>query len=154
MLNDKRKYALVGVVILAIGVGIGRFSKPAKVITKTEIKEVVKHIEKKDEQKNVVIYTKKITQKDGTVIEESKTEDKGTVLIYSEIESKKEVTSSSITIRDIGLSVHALAIQNIDRGTDSREYGFLVKKRLVGNISAGILATNKKTFGVSIGMDF
>ena len=153
-MNTKLKYGLVGALLLILGFGVGKFSNPAKVVTKTQIKEVVKTVEVVKEQKNLVVVTKKTTKKDGTIIEESKTEDKSVSYQDKRTDSKKESKSSTIATRDIGLSVHALAMQNLDDVERKREYGIFVKKRVIGNISVGGLVTDQKTLGLSVGMDF
>jgi hypothetical protein len=153
-MNAKLKLALVGLLLLGLGYGVGKFSNPAKVVTRTEFKEKIKVVEVIKEQKNVVVITKKTTKKDGTIIEESKTEDKSTTYQDKHSESKKEISSSTVTTRDIGLSVHAMAMQNIGDLEQKREYGIFVKKRVIGNISVGGLVTDQKTIGLSVGMDF
>lgn len=152
-MNTYLKYGLIGLLLLGVGYGAGKFSNPAKVVTKTEYKEVIKEVEVKKEQKNVVVYSKKTTKKDGTVIEETKTQDKSTTYQDKTSESKKELASSTITTRDLGLSVHGLVMQKIDE-PQGREYGVFVKKRVVGNISVGGIVTDKKTVGLSVGLDF
>ena len=153
-MNTKLKYGLIGLLILGIGYGAGKYSNPAKVVTKTEYKEVVKEVEVKKEQKNVVVYTKKTTQKDGTVIEESKSEDKSTTYQDKTTEKDTRISSSTTTTRDLGLSLHVLGMQNIGDRPAEREYGIFVKKRVISNISVGALATDKRTVGLSVGLDF
>lgn len=153
-MNTKIKYGLIGLLLLGIGFGVGKFAAPAKVITKTEFKEKIKVVEVIKEQKNVVVTTKKTTKKDGTIIEESKTEDKTVTFQDTKKESKTETSASTITTRDIGLSVHAMVMQDLDNIERKREYGIFVKKRVIGNISVGGLVTDQKTVGLSVGMDF
>lgn len=153
-MNIYLRNGLIILAVLGLGYGVGKFSNPAKVITKTEFKEKIKVVEVIKEQKNVVITTKKTTKKDGTIIEESKTEDKTVTYQDKKSESKTESKSSTITTRDIGLSVHAMAMQNIGDLERKREYGIFVKKRVIGNISVGGLVTDQKTIGLSVGMDF
>jgi hypothetical protein len=153
-MNVYLRNTLIVLAIVVVSYGAGKFSNPAKVVTKTEYKEIVKIVEVKKEQKNLVVVTKKTTKKDGTVIEESKTEDKSVTYQDKHSESKKESKTSSITTRDIGLSVHALAIQNLGDLDRQREYGVFIKKRVLGNISVGGLVTDQKTIGISAGWDF
>ena len=129
-------------------------SNPAKVVTKTEFKEVIKEVEVKKEQKNVVVYSKKTTQKDGTVVEETKSEDKSTS--YQDKRTDTEIASktSTITTRDIGLSVNVYAAQNLQHTERGREYGIFVKKRVIGNINVGAMVSDQKTVGLSVGLDF
>lgn len=153
-MNNYLKYGLIGALLLGLGYGAGKYANPAKVVTKTEYKEVIKQVEVIKEQKNVVVYSKKTTQKDGTIIEESKTEDKSTTYQDKTTESKREFATSTITTRDLGLSVHALALQHIQATDSGREYGVFIKKRIISNISIGGLATDHKTVGLSVGLDF
>lgn len=153
-MNIYLRNGLIILAVLGLGYGVGKYSNPAKVVTKTEFKEKIKVVEVIKEQKNVVVTTKKTTKKDGTIIEESKTEDKSVTYQDKHSESKTESKSSTVTTRDIGLSVHAMAMQNIGDLERQREYGIFVKKRVIGNISVGGLVTDQKTVGLSVGMDF
>lgn len=161
-MNKYLKYGLIGIIILTLGVGIGRFSKPAevKVVTKTDIKEVIKIVEVKQENKNIVVKTKKTTNKDGTIVEESIVEDKTSIKTDTNIDSSKQISfqQSTITKRDRGLTVQALAITtDISDINNNIQYGGLLKFRVIGNSSMTILgATNgkDKTIGVAAGWDF
>ena len=151
--NKYTKIIVGGLIILGVGFGIGKYSQPAKVITKTETKEVVKFVEKKEERKNVVVITDKVTKPDGTVIEHTETKDKTEINTDTNINIAKDTKTESTQIRDSGLSIQALAITKLD-DFNNREYGVLVKKRIVGNISASALATHKGTIGIAVGLDF
>ena len=54
-MNNYLKYGLIGALLLGLGYGAGKYANPAKVITKTEYKEVIKQVEVIKEQKNVVV---------------------------------------------------------------------------------------------------
>jgi len=151
--NKYTKLILGGLIILGLGFGIGKYSQPAKVVTKTEIKEVVKIVEKKEERKNVVVVSDKITKPDGTIIEHTETKDKTEINTDTNINIAKDTKTESTQIRDSGLSIQALAITKLD-DLNNREYGVLVKKRIVGNVSASALATHKGTIGIAVGLDF
>jgi len=156
MLLDKdkiKKIIVFGVITIGLGYGIGRYSTPAKVITKTEVKEVIKIVESKKENKNVKTTTTRSTSKDGSVIEQTVTEDRSSTETSTDISSSKEQKKESISIRDIGLSAQALAILDT-KNSNKIEYGILIKKRIVGNVSGSILATEKGKIGVGIGVDF
>lgn len=152
--KTKLKWIGVGVLLLVLGFGVGKFSNPAKVVTKVETKEVIKYVEVKQENKNIIVITKKITQKDGTVIEESKTEDKTVTKVDTQIDSKIEAKSETITIRDIGLNIGVLAIKDINNLSDKTEYGLTFKKRIFSNISINGLITTDKEIGLGLGWDF
>lgn len=151
--NKYTKLIVGGLLLIGLGFGIGKFSQPAKVITKVETKEVIKIVENKQERKNVVVVSDKTTKPDGTVIEHTKTEDKTETDTKTVVDSSKQTKIESTQIRDSGLSIQALAITKLD-DFNNREYGVLVKKRIVGNISASALATHKGTFGIAVGLDF
>lgn len=153
-MNNYLKYGLIGALLLGLGYGVGKFSNPAKVVTKTEYKEVIKEVEVKKEQKNVVVYTKKTTKKDGTIIEEKKEEDKSTIYQDIKKESSKQLASSTVTTRDLGLSVNVYAAENLEHTERGREYGVFVKKRVIGNVNVGVMASDRKTVGLSVGLDF
>lgn len=152
--KTKLKWIGVGVLLLALGFGVGKFSNPAKVITKVETKEVIKFVEVKQENKNVVITTKKTTQKDGTIVEESKTEDKTVTKVDTKIDSKKETESETITVRDIGLNIGLLAIKDISHFNDKTEYAFVAKKRIFSSVTLNGLITTDKKIGLGLGWDF
>lgn len=142
---NKRNVILSVLGALVLGVGIGYFSKPAEVQEKVRT-EVVK-----EEGKTKIVEKEKIVYKDGTVIEREKTIDES--LIRTEIRKELEKTVK----RDVGLTIQALAISNTKDFGKDLEYGVLVKKRLVGNISGSVLATSTgKDYkvGVGLGMDF
>ena len=152
-MNKYVKFGLIGLLLVSLGFGAGKYSNPSKVETVTKIEEVIKYVEVKQENKNVVLKTKKTTNVDGSIVEESTTEDKSITKTDTQIDSKKESKSETITIRDLGLSVQALAMAPI-KDFDNREYGVLVKKRIIGNVSGTILATHKGTIGLAVGLDF
>jgi len=153
---DKTKLIKIGICILVIAIafGAGKYSNPSKIITKIETVEVIKLVEVKQENKNVVIKTKKTTQKDGTVIEESQTEDKSITKVDTQIDSKIEAKSETITIRDIGLNIGVVAIKDITNFNDKTEYAFTAKKRIFSNITLNGLITTDKKIGVGLGWDF
>lgn len=159
--NKNTKIAVAILLVLGLGYGIGRYAQPAKVITKTEvkteIKEKIQYIEKKDEKRNVVVISDKVTKPDGTVIEHTETKDNTQINTNTDINIAKDTkieTKTEVTqIRDSGLSVHALVLSKFDNLND-REYGVLIKKRIVGNVSGALQATNKGTIGISVGLDF
>ena len=153
-MNANVRNGLIGVLILGLGVGIGIFAKPAKVVTKTEIKEVIKEVEVKKEQKNIVVYSKKVTSKDGTIVEETKTEDRSTASQEIKKETDRELKFSNTTTRDSGLSVHALALKDLGQVNSHIEYGVFIKKRIIGNVSVGAMATTNQQLGLSVGLDF
>jgi hypothetical protein len=143
----------ISLLLLGAGYGIGKFSNPAKIITKTEIKEVIKTVEVVKEKKDVKTETRIITHPDGTKEEITVVVDRTTVDSNTDTNINRDIKNETIATRDIGLTIQALATIDI-HDYNNREYGVLVKKRIVSNISASIMATHKGTVGVGIGLDF
>jgi hypothetical protein len=147
------KFIWFGIALISIGVGIGRFSKPTKIITKVEKKEVIKYVEKKQENKNVRITKKKTIKKDGEVIEEEVTEDKSETNTEISATSKKESKKEEKTINNAGITLSALVLAR-DLSVNEYEFGVGFSKRVFSNISLGIIATEKRAVGLTIGLDF
>ena len=143
----------IGILLVALGVGIGWFSKPTKTITKTEVKEVVKVVKSKQENKDVKITKKKTTKKDGEVVEETTIEDKSKTDTKVDASSKKEAKEERRTINNKGLTLSALVLAR-DLSVNEYEYGIAVSKRVLGNISIGIVATEKRAVGLTLGLEF
>lgn len=151
--NNYVRIGVLSLLLLGVGYGAGKFSNPAKVITKTEIKEVVKVVEVVKEKKDVKTVIKVVTRPDGTKEEETTIEDKTVTDSNTNIDISKESKKETITTRDLGLSVQALALAKIN-DINNREYGVLIKKRIISNISGSVLVTDKKTIGLAVGLDF
>jgi len=152
----ENKYVRIGVlslVLLGVGYGAGKFSNPAKVITKTEIKEIIKTVEVVKENKNIKTETRVITHPDGTKEEVTVIVDRTTTHTDTDTNVNRDIKNETITIRDLGLSVQALALAKTN-DFNNREYGVLIKKRIISNVSGTILATQKGTIGLAIGLDF
>lgn len=151
--NKYVRISIVSLLLLGAGYGIGRFTQPAKVITKTEIKEVVKVVEVVKEKKDVKTETRIIIHPDGTKEQVTIIVDRTIIDSNVDTNINRDIKNETITIRDIGLSIQALAlVKSNDLG--NREYGILIKKRIIANISGTILATQKGTVGIAIGLDF
>jgi putative Mn2+ efflux pump MntP len=152
-IREKIRIIIAGLVLVCVGFGIGFFSKPTKVTTKTEIKEVVKYVEKKQERKNVKTTKKKIIKKDGEVVEEEVTEDKSETDTELSSSSKKESKKEEKKINNSGITLSALILAR-DLSVDEYEFGVAFSKRVFSNISMGIIATEKKAVGLTIGLEF
>lgn len=150
---DKLNFRLKVVIVLAvigISFGIGRFSKPAKVITET--KEVVKTVTVVQEAKVKVVYRHIVTTPDGTKTEtDSSREDTN---ISTDTSTSDVKTAKTEVIRDSGLVLSALAIVDLSSIAAPKNYGIHVTKRVLGNINVGVLATTDKKIGLSIGLSF
>jgi hypothetical protein len=144
------KKILIGLGIIGLTFYAGRFSKPA--VVKIQTVEVVKTETVKEAAKEKIVTVEKIVYKDGTVKEVTRTEDRDSTKESNKAETTK--IANTETIRDIGLSLNALAIVNSSDIGGKREYGLNVSKRVFSNVSIGVLATTDKKVGISLGLSF
>ena len=154
MIKDKRvKFALLGVIAFAISFMAGRFSKPAEIIAEYKDKEVIVYKEKKEERKNVTTTKRKVTSPDSTTTEEETTTDRSITDTSSEGSSSRETSSKTTTTRTSGLHISALVLAQ-DAKINEYEFGIAVSKRVLGNISIGVIATEKSQIGLTVGLEF
>lgn len=153
MLNNRLKLGLIGVVILAVGIGVGRFSKPAEVVTEIKEKEVITYVEKKEEKKDVKITRTKTINKDGSSVETEVVEDKSNSSSNVAVASSREANLNQKTKNTAGLRLSALVLAK-DLSVNEFEYGISASKRVIGNISVGVIVTERRTVGLSVGLDF
>lgn len=143
----KKNKLMLGIALLliAIGYGIGYFTKPTKVETVTVEKVRIE----KQAAETKIVYREKITKPDGTVteIEQSKTDTKTLE------NAQSEKSAESIVKNDLGLNLSALAISDVNN-LAAREYGIHVTKRVLGDFTVGAMATTDKKIGVSVGIEF
>lgn len=157
---------LIVIATLLVGVGVGRYSLPAKIVTEVETKiaekEVIKWKEKrvteKQNDKSVVIIETRLP--DGTVRIEKHILDKGTVKIDSNKagESSKDSTTdtkSSTTVEYSKRAWHlaALVSPSLTGPVPSLSYGLLVERRILGPFYLGAFGLTNKTVGFSLGME-
>jgi hypothetical protein len=156
-LNNRNKLIIL-IALIGLGFGAGYFTKPSRVDIQYKDREVIREVIKEvvKENKNVITIIKETKNKDGsstidTIIEDKSQIDSSKV---SDKEVVKEITSSKVTTNEIGLTVQALAIVDLNNVSGNREYGIYVKKRVFSNISVGAMATTDKKVGIAIGLDF
>lgn len=154
MLKDARlKYGLIGLAALAIAFGAGRLSKPSKVVTEYKDKEVIVYKETKEEKKDVKITRRRTTEPGGKVTEEEVIEDRTSTETESTASSSREVNSKSQITNTAGLTLSALVLAK-DSNLNEYEFGIAVSKRIIGNISIGAIATEKRQIGLTVGIEF
>lgn len=156
-LSNKSK-VIICVSALSIAFGFGYFAKPTKVVTKVETKEVTKEVKTSNRvnDKNKVITITKVVNADGSSTTHTTIEDRGKVT-ESDSSTKESIKTASTSVtatNDIGLTIQALAIVNINDLKENKEYGIYAKKRVFSNVSVGILVTSDKKVGVGLGLDF
>lgn len=179
---DNLKKGGIALLLLAVGVGFGRFLTPAEVSIKTETVEVEKvvtvekvvyvkeEIRKTDSKK--VTETKKITKPDGTVIEETKESNQDTTFSDNseKVATDKSVTKEETTVhtKDVERKydtkkAHVSLLAGVDTGGFSGirslkpsvvVYGLHASYSFFGPISVGVFGTSTKEVGASVGLDF
>jgi hypothetical protein len=164
-----KNLAISSAVLLIAGLAIGRFTLPAKVVTKTQIQvqtqEVVKwqtkYVENQDDHKNTtIIETKK---PDGTDVIETHISDSEDTSVNSSSggsnstqTSEKETQSKTVTYAKNDWHLNALASPSGDgKLIDGKmSYGGQVERRIMGPFYLGAFGLQNSTFGVSVGVSF
>jgi type II secretory pathway pseudopilin PulG len=137
---------IIGVILLVVGYGLGRYVQPAKVVTKTQtVTQVVTQI-----QEHVHTVTHTVVQPNGikditTVTDNNSTENK---------DSDTKSSSSTITTyskpqwRAQGLA--GLNLSNVSTPI----YGLGVERRILGPIFVGAYGKTNSEAGLSLSLEF
>lgn len=158
------------VTALLIGVAFGRYTLPAKIVTKTETvtveKEVIKNVEttSKDTNKDRELIVTETVKPDGTKIIEKHyvnkdqiKEDTTKVGTTTDVKSSDTKTSIVETNAKNDWNISALATKSHtddDMFKGSLSYGVHVQRRILGPISIGAFGLTNRTAGISIGVSF
>lgn len=142
------KTVVISIVVAAtIGVGIGRFSLPAKIETRTVMVEV-EHKTSTDHTVTEVTETKK---PDGTIV--TQTEIKNDIV--TKTADKSRTDSETTKTYDTGkLTVTALAITGPLAGMAQATYGLDVSYRFLGPISVNVMGAANGMLAAGIGISF
>lgn len=144
-----KRNVIIGAVALLLAFGAGYYATPTKVKTEFKQGETKTVTVKQDVVK--IVYKERVTNPDGTIIERETTKEQTNTDARSD--ETKTTESSTVTEKDTGLVLSALAISDINN-LNEREYGVHVTKRVFSNINVGVLATTDKKIGVSVGVSF
>lgn len=143
-----------------IGLALGRYSLPAKVITKTETIEVDKKQSETDSNKqdhSVIIITKTVNP-DGTtktVTEIKKDVENQSETKTSEEDSKDTKTSKEVIYDSGKWSLSALAVTKpLSSLHPAITYGADISYKILGPFQVGVLGLTDGTLGVSFGITF
>lgn len=142
-----RKQLLLGLLLLLIGVAVGRYSLPAKIMEKT-ITDTQKDIQKDDHTITTVVSVK---QPDGTVT--TTTEQKNDVTTTSE-QHKHQDAEKTVTYNTQKVTLSALMTTRPFSGIPMTAYGGVLQYRVLGGITVGVLGVSDGTLGVTIGLAF
>lgn len=150
MIIDKKILIVLGsVLLLVISFSLGYYATP----TKTIVKQVVKTETVKVEGKTRIVYRNKVTLPNGTITEnEVEKEETNT-----KEESKSVATFEKLTVKDLGLTISALAVKPINDLNGETGGQIVLSKRLLGAVNITTSATvykNDKLLGVGVGWSF
>jgi hypothetical protein len=145
-----RYQILLVVVVLAGGFGLGKYTQPTKVVTKTEtvVKTVtVDHV-------NTVVVTKEVDKPDGTKEIDTTTTDKSVTDTTTQSDEKtdKVVTNSKAQWRVDGL--YGTQIGSTTGLANGPVYGVGIERRILGPIWAGAQANSDKRVALTVGFEF
>jgi len=146
-MNKVLKMSVIGLLLLGLGVAVGRYLAPGKVEVVKE--EVIKEVEVV--KKDVVYVEKKITRPDGTIEEERRIEDK------SETERRRDQESRESKIVQNAKpqwKVSGLVGTKDWTNISTPVYGISVERRIAGPIFVGAWGTTGSNVGISVGLEF
>lgn len=152
-----RKALAIGLVFL-VGLAIGRYTLPAKVVVKTEVQTVEKVVQdtKRDDKKNTTTIVTETKKPDGTDIKTTETVDKDQ--ITSNTATNTDITTDSTTSKTTTYNTGSLSVAGLAGvqfgGGNTITYGLHVQKKLLGPIDIGVFGFTDKLFGASIGLRF
>jgi hypothetical protein len=143
-----KRYIITIIVAFVVGLSLGMFGRPTKVITKTETVYKDRIVEKVIEHQ--VIVTKEIKKPDGTdeIDTVTKTDDQD--------DKKSDLTGNSNTSKEVdygsGIQIGGMAGTNLSNG--QQVYGGYANKRLIGPITVGGFGLSNGTAGLTLGVEF
>jgi hypothetical protein len=152
-----RKYGGIALIFL-LGTAVGRYTLPAKVVTKTEVQTVTKVVkdtnrDKKDNTVTTIVETKK---PDGTIVKQTQIVDQNQTITQTNTNSNTNSNSTYTQkdTRDVGqLGVNALVGLRLGTG-EPLSYGLSVQRRLLGPVEIGAFGFTDKLVGFSLGLRF
>jgi hypothetical protein len=147
--------SLIGVFLL--GLGIGRFTLPAKVVTKIQTVEVDKTQDTRqlNRQDNSITTVTKTKSKDGTEVTVTKTENNiktDTTNKLTQTDNKQSQSEKTVEYDTGRWSLAAAIVTKLS--APSLNYGGVIQYRILGPIQVGGMAFSDGTVGVSAGIRF
>jgi len=150
------KYQIAGIVMcLAIAFGLGRFTVPAKVITKVQAVTVEKDATQTDTNINThkVVTKHEIDKPDGTkdittVVTDTADDTQNSV----SLKDKSSILDQSTIIVKSSHTVNFYALGAYDFSHNEPAFGAHVSTDLVGPLQVGLFGLTNGTLGCSIGL--
>ena len=142
-----KKGIIALVVLFLLGLGVGRYSLPAKIVTETKTVQVeAKQVAKED---HTIIVT--VKKPDGSVITTTHND-----IDTHVVDDKKTDTATTKTVEYSvpKVTISALAASRLLVGAPSMAYGGQIQYRFLGPLQAGVMGLSDGTIGVSLGLTF
>lgn len=154
-----KKYLIQGGVILlllSLAFALGRYTCAEKVVTKTEIVEVVKEVEVEKEVTAEKMQTKTVIKEfpDGTKITEIFEVKESTIFIEKETEVESVSTENEVNIVENKKPQYKFSAIVDVVNIESPVYGVGVERRIFGPVFAGAFIKQNKEYGITISMEF
>lgn len=142
-----------------IGVAVGRFSLPAKVVVKTQTVEVEKRVAVTDraKQDNSVTTVTTTKKPDGTIttVTETRKDVHTDVVSRSKTDDTKDSRTEKTTTYDRGkFTISGLIITSPLSGQAPMAYGLDVSYRVLGPFSVNALGATNGLVGIGLGVSF
>jgi hypothetical protein len=153
---SNKTIVILCVICVVGGAAVGRFSLPAKVVTKTETKTVVQtvEVEKKADTSHIVTTVTETKAPNGAVTKVTKTEDNVSIVTGTQLSqsaSSDQKSTKEVTYQANRWTLQALT--TIDFSA-KRSYGGEVSYRILGPFSVSALGLSNGTLGVGLGVSF
>lgn len=158
-MNDLLKKLLGVVGVFAVGLAVGYYSLPAKVVTKEVVKVEIREVEKKVTDKHtdrviVVVETKK---PDGTIVTEKRIVDKSTIETKTDKSTDTKSESNKETTKEYAknqYSLRALVAKDLTNLAAPLVFGAAFDRKFFGPITVGVFGFSSGLGGVSVGLNF
>jgi hypothetical protein len=141
------KLILALIACFLLGLGVGYFSLPQKVVTQVEVKEKIVTVTEKVKADNVVTVYREIQRPDGTKEIRSRTFDKS---VSTEAETKDDSKSVSET-KTVERKQPDWKVAGLATTTG---YGASIERRILGPIFLGAFGLSSGMAGISVGLLF
>jgi len=153
----KKLLGLAGLFVL--GVAVGRYSLPAKVVTKEVVKVEIREVEKKvtDKHTNTVTVVVETKKPDGTVVIEKRIVDKSTIETKSDKNTDTKSESNKETTKEYAknqYSLRAMVGKDLTNLTSPMVFGAAFDRKFLGPITLGVFGFSSGLGGVSVGLNF
>lgn len=136
-----------------LGAATTYYARPAKVVTKTEVREKIITVTEKEKHDDVVTVHQEVDRPDGTKVIRDVTVDKS---VFKEEQKTDETLSRSETktVEQGGAQWNLRAMAALSLRAAPPVYGGGIERRILGPIYLGAFGFSNGTAGVSIALSF